>query len=84
MSELGQKQTLGEPNRMSALPPKADIRVRLAHVRFGPIGDISISNVSLIHLRFWPGCLQLLKNIEVVVLASILVLILISDRKANR
>ena len=69
---------------MSSLSPKADMLPVSHHVRFGPIGDISISNVSLIHLRFWPGCLQLLKNIEVVVLASILILILISDRKANR
>ena len=36
MSVQGQKQTFGEPNRMSALPPKADIRITLRHVCFGP------------------------------------------------
>jgi len=30
-------QTFGEPERMSALPPKADIRATQRHVRFGPI-----------------------------------------------
>src|SRR6516165_4746402 len=33
-------QTFGKPNRMSALPPKADIRDTRRHVRFGPKGDI--------------------------------------------
>ena len=30
-----------EHNRMSALPPKADIRARHRHVCFGPKGDIT-------------------------------------------
>ena len=33
MSALGQKQTSRDAGRMSALPPKADIRSALAHVR---------------------------------------------------
>jgi len=40
MSQTGQKQTSGEPNRMSALSPKADIRVTRRHVCFGPCADI--------------------------------------------
>jgi hypothetical protein len=35
MSAMGQKQTSGEHNRMSALPPKADIRVTHRHGCFG-------------------------------------------------
>ena len=31
MSEMGHLQTFDEPNRMSALPPKADIRVSHRH-----------------------------------------------------
>ena len=40
MSALGHKQTFAVQNVMSALPPKADIRSALAHVRFVPIADI--------------------------------------------
>ncbi|MGB6587511.1 MAG: hypothetical protein WBE93_16285, partial [Pseudolabrys sp.] len=40
MSALGQKQTFAVQNVMSALPPKADIRGALVHVRFVPIADI--------------------------------------------
>jgi hypothetical protein len=36
MSALGHMQTFGDSKRMSALPPKADIRVARRHVRFGP------------------------------------------------
>jgi len=32
-------QTSGEPNRISALPPKADFRATHRHVRFEPTGD---------------------------------------------
>jgi hypothetical protein len=39
MSAMGQKQLFGELNRMSALPPKADIRGSHRNVCFGPIGD---------------------------------------------
>ena len=39
MSALGQKQTFVQ-NGMSALPPKADIRGALVHVRFVPKADI--------------------------------------------
>ena len=37
MSALGQKRTLKRWNRMSALPPKADVARRREHVRFVPI-----------------------------------------------
>jgi hypothetical protein len=40
MSAKGQKQTSGKPNRMSAYPPKADIRVMHRHVCYGPKADI--------------------------------------------
>ena len=40
MSALGQKQTFGPRNAMSALPLKADIRYRDRHVRFVPKADI--------------------------------------------
>src|SRR5215471_15507310 len=40
MSALGQKQTFAPQNFMSALPPKADIRASVHHVRYGPIADI--------------------------------------------
>ena len=40
MSALGQKQTLGHLGSMSALPPKADIRLCDCHVRFVPKADI--------------------------------------------
>jgi hypothetical protein len=36
MSALGHYQTFGEPYRMSALPPKADIGVTRRHVCYGP------------------------------------------------
>ena len=36
MSELGHIRTSREPNHMSALPPKADIRVTRRQVCFGP------------------------------------------------
>ena len=41
MSALGQKQTSRLPERMSALPPKADIGTQSWNVRFVPKGDIS-------------------------------------------
>jgi hypothetical protein len=41
MSQLGHLQTSGEPNQMSALPPKADIISLYRHVCFGPIADIA-------------------------------------------
>jgi hypothetical protein len=40
MSALGHKQTFAPQQNMSALPPKADICSALAHVCFGPKGDI--------------------------------------------
>ena len=40
MSVLGQKRTLRRVCVMSALPPKADIRWRVRHVRFVPIADM--------------------------------------------
>jgi len=39
MSALGQKQTLGYLQAMSALPPKADIETQLRNVRFVPKAD---------------------------------------------
>jgi len=42
MSALGQKQTFGLRNAMSALPPKADIRGRDIDVRFVPKADIEV------------------------------------------
>jgi hypothetical protein len=41
MSALGQKQTLGNVQPMSALPPKADIRFRDRHVRFVPEAEVA-------------------------------------------
>ena len=40
MSQTGQKPTLQSDRRISALPPKADVRVTHRHVRFGPHPDI--------------------------------------------
>ena len=39
-SGMGQKQTSGEHDRMSAYAPKADISIPHRHVRFGPLIDI--------------------------------------------
>ncbi|HEX8810225.1 MAG TPA: hypothetical protein VF760_14660, partial [Xanthobacteraceae bacterium] len=39
MSALGQKQTFGSGNPMSAIPPKADIEGRDGNVRFVPKAD---------------------------------------------
>src|SRR6516225_4242927 len=41
MSALGQKRTLRRVCLMSALPPKADIRWRVRHVRYVPKADMS-------------------------------------------
>ena len=41
MSALGQKQTYAVHNRMSALPPKADMCSAEADVCFGPKADIA-------------------------------------------
>jgi hypothetical protein len=38
---LGQKQTFAPQKVMSALAPKADICSAPAHVRLGPIADLS-------------------------------------------
>jgi hypothetical protein len=38
---MGQKQTFKHFRPMSALPPKADIRSALCHVRFVPKADIA-------------------------------------------
>jgi hypothetical protein len=40
MSALGQKQTFAVQNRMSALPPIADMCGAKRDVRYGPIADI--------------------------------------------
>ena len=48
MSALGQKQTLQSVKPMSALPPKADIRVRRSDVRFVPEADITLSELGAI------------------------------------
>jgi hypothetical protein len=42
MSALGQKQTFGSRNVMSALPPKADIVHDGGNVRFVPKADIAL------------------------------------------
>jgi hypothetical protein len=39
-SALGQKQTFRSAIAMSALPPTADIREHVRHVRFGSLADI--------------------------------------------
>jgi hypothetical protein len=39
MSALGQKRTFRVALSMSTLPPKADIRRHVRHVRFGPCVD---------------------------------------------
>jgi len=41
MSALGQKQAFAPQQGMSALPPKADMRSALVHVRYGPKADIA-------------------------------------------
>jgi len=41
MSAMGQKQTFGPRNSMSALPPKADIGTHSSDVRFVPIADMT-------------------------------------------
>ena len=46
MSALGQKQTFAAHQRMSALPPKADMCSALGDVRFVPIADISSNEIS--------------------------------------
>ena len=43
MSALGQKQTFAVQQRMSALPPIADMCGALAYVRFVPIADTTVS-----------------------------------------
>jgi hypothetical protein len=43
MSQLGQKQTFGSGNPMSALPPKADIAGRQLNARFVPKADVKTS-----------------------------------------
>jgi hypothetical protein len=51
MSALGQKQTYAAHNLMSALPPKADMRVAQGHVCFGPEADIAL----LFTPPLWPA-----------------------------
>ena len=46
MSALGHKQTSRDARVMSALPPKADIRQRIEHVRFVPITDVCLFRAS--------------------------------------
>ena len=46
MSALGQKQTCAAQNGMSALPPKADMCGATRDVRFGPIADIDLSQMT--------------------------------------
>ena len=41
MSALGHKKTCAPQTLMSALPPKADIKVPDGHVCFGPLANIS-------------------------------------------
>src|SRR5215467_1809201 len=41
MSALGQKQTLGKAQLMSALPPKADIRRRECDLRQVPLSEVT-------------------------------------------
>ena len=55
MSALGQKQTFSYVRAMSALPPKADIRVRRSDVRFVPKADICNAAIA-------PPLLQVLTN----------------------
>jgi hypothetical protein len=53
MSQMGHLQTFGEPNRMSALPPKADIGTQSRNVRFGPIAEVGPTQVrQLFSIRY--------------------------------
>jgi hypothetical protein len=47
MSALGQKQTSGLVERMSALPPKADVEAQSWNVRFVPKADIATTRLWL-------------------------------------
>src|SRR6266566_7543051 len=64
MSALGQQRTLWLGEGMSALPPKADIRPRNYHVRYGPKPDsCSATKISLFdHLV--GGLLQTQRHVE--------------------
>jgi hypothetical protein len=53
MSASGHKQTFDQPNRTSALPPKADIRVAHRHVCFGPCVDGSGLARRIFTLQRW-------------------------------
>src|SRR5215469_13603123 len=59
MSALGQKQTFRSVRAMSALPPKADMVIRLANVCFVPKADILRRNsrcpIRPPHRRGWIG-----------------------------
>ena len=58
MSALGQKQTFGSRNAMSALPPKADIAECDGDVRFVPKADISYPRQSgFAHITARATCL---------------------------
>ena len=46
MSALGQKQTFALQYLMSALPPKADMCIALAHVRYVPEADIATHSIT--------------------------------------
>jgi hypothetical protein len=52
MSALGQKQTSRHVRVMSALPPEADIRQRIEHVRYVPIADIFIDCIGIEGVSF--------------------------------
>ena len=52
MSALGHKRTYAVQNGMSALPPKADIKVPDGHVCFGPLANISPYSIT----HSLPGC----------------------------
>ena len=53
MSEMGQKQTFGDSKRMSALPPKADIRI--THRRPRDLRHVAQhTGVMMLHWRVFP------------------------------
>jgi hypothetical protein len=55
MSALGQKQTFALQQVMSALPPKADMCVASAYVRFGPIADMTTLRLGVSFSRLEVG-----------------------------
>src|SRR5262245_34806177 len=60
MSALGHKRTFTLHQPMSALPPKVDICSALAHVRFGPIVDMTTNMFSITNTMVERSSVQLM------------------------